>query len=81
MTPNPNTSSKLSPAELIFARKIRSIFHRLLPRPRKKIPQKVNFNTNIYKPGAIGFLGVNELERDTGGWYVYQENWKNDLHN
>ena len=35
--PNPNTRSKLSPAELMIAQKIRSIFDKLLPRPKKKI--------------------------------------------
>ena len=59
---NPNTSSKLSPAELMFARKIRSIFNR----PKRKIPRKVNFNTKIYKPGDKVFLGTTELERVTG---------------
>ena len=34
----------------MFARKVRSIFVRLLPKPKKEIPKKVNFNTKIYKP-------------------------------
>ena len=56
ITPNPNTSSKLSLAELVFARKIRSVFDKLLPRPKKKFPTKVNFNTKIYKPGDKDFF-------------------------
>ena len=31
ITPNPNTNANMSPAELIFARKIRSIFDKLIP--------------------------------------------------
>ena len=65
--PNPNTSSKLSLKELIFAQKIRPIFVRLLPRSIKKIPKILNFNTKIYKPYDNDFLGTTELERVTGG--------------
>ena len=36
VTPNPSTSSGLFPAELIFARKIGSVFDRLLPKENKK---------------------------------------------
>ena len=35
ITPNPNTNSGLSPAELMFARKIRSVFDRILPNTTK----------------------------------------------
>ena len=40
ITPNPNTDSGLSPAEQMFARKIRSIFDRLLLSPTKKVAKK-----------------------------------------
>ena len=40
-TPNLNTDSGLSPAELMFARKIRSVFNRLLPRLMKKVVKKL----------------------------------------
>ena len=36
ITPNPNTISGKSPAELMFSRKIRSVFDRLLPVRKKK---------------------------------------------
>ena len=40
----------------MFARKVRSIFDRILPRPKKKIPKKVNFTTKNYKPGDKVFF-------------------------
>ena len=33
--PNPNTPLAVSPAETMFARKIRSVFHKLLPKQNK----------------------------------------------
>ena len=53
--PNPNTDSGLSPAKLIFARKIWSVFDRLLPSPMKKVV-KGNFVTKFYKPGDCFLL-------------------------
>ena len=35
ITPNPNTSLAVSPAETMFARKIRSVFDKLLPKQNK----------------------------------------------
>ena len=49
ITPNLNTDSGLSPAELEFTRKIRSVINRLLPSPMKKVV-KENFVTKFYKP-------------------------------
>ena len=52
ITPNPNTVSSMSPAELMFARKIRSVFDRLLPSPpKKKYLKKDNTSVKIFKPG------------------------------
>ena len=31
LTPNPNTNPNMSPVELMFARKIWSVFHKLIP--------------------------------------------------
>ena len=50
VTPNPNNRTKASPAELMFARKIRSIFDKLLPCPRKK-PDKKYDNIKRYSTG------------------------------
>ena len=50
ITPNPNTDSSLSLAELICARKIRLVFNRKLPGPTKTAV-KENFATKFYKPG------------------------------
>ena len=49
ITPNSNTDLGLSPASLMFARKILSVFDRLLPSTTKKI-EKENFATKFYKP-------------------------------
>lgn len=40
VTPNENNDAKMSPAEIMFARKIRSIFDRLLPYQNKKVAKK-----------------------------------------
>ncbi|XP_014777996.1 uncharacterized protein K02A2.6-like [Octopus bimaculoides] len=37
LTPNPNTPADMSPAELMFARKIKSVFNKLLPGKKRKI--------------------------------------------
>ena len=50
ITPNPNTDSGLSPTEPMYARKIRSVFDRLLPSPTEKFV-KENFATKFYTLG------------------------------
>ena len=42
ITPNPNTNENMSPADLMFARKIRSIFDKLIP-SKKGIIKKNSF--------------------------------------
>ena len=54
VTPNPNNDLKSSPAELMFARKIRSIFDRLLP-DKKEVTRK-NFPGREYFPGDKVFF-------------------------
>ena len=56
ITPNPNMSSGLSPAELMFVRKIHFVFDRLLPSPAKKTAEKENQMTKAYKPGDKVFF-------------------------
>ena len=52
ITPNPNNDLNSSPAELMFARKIRSIFDRLLPEKKKKrITRKERLPVRRYSPG------------------------------
>ena len=51
ITPNPNTNVGLSPTELMFARKIRSIFDRILPNTNKTTATRENPSTRFYKPG------------------------------
>lgn len=52
----PNTVSGMSPAELMFARKIRSVFDRLLPSPTKKYTKKSNFLCKFFKTGDKVFF-------------------------
>lgn len=57
ITPNPNTNAGLSPAELMFARKIRSVFDRILPSATKTRATRENLSTRFYKSGdKIFFL-------------------------
>ena len=44
LTPNPNTPLAVSPAETMFARKIRSVFDKLLPKENKLRKTKKRFN-------------------------------------
>ena len=49
ITPNPNTNANMSPAEVMFARKIRPVLNKLIPskkkRKKKKKGNKKNINT------------------------------------
>ena len=51
ITPNPNTNAGLSPAELMFALKIRSVFDRILPSTTKTTATRENLSARFYKPG------------------------------
>ena len=51
ITPNPNTNAGLSLAELMFTRKIRSVFDRILPSTTKTTATRENLSTRFYKPG------------------------------
>lgn len=55
ITPNQNTNDNLSPAEIMFARKICSVFERMLPSKKKKNYMKANtkFTTSIKSLGTI----------------------------
>ena len=48
MTPNPSTNSGLSPAELMFMRKIRPVFNKLLPKENKNNKGK-NMQNPLYQ--------------------------------
>ena len=47
----PNTNAGLSPAELMFTQKIRSIFDWILPSTTKTTATRENHSTRFYKPG------------------------------
>lgn len=52
MKPNPNTVSDISPAEIMFARKIRSVVDKLLSNKKKGRKFLKKFDTQKYfKPG------------------------------
>ena len=51
ITPNLNTNAGSSPAELMFTRKIRSVFDRILPSTTKTTATRENLSTWFYKPG------------------------------
>lgn len=57
ITPNPNAISGMSPAELMFARKIRSVFNRLLPERKKSYQNKTHQeNMKYLRPGDKVFF-------------------------
>ena len=49
MTPNANTPAELPPAQIMFARKVRSVFDKLLPRQIK--PSRDQTASKRYVPG------------------------------
>ena len=55
ITPNQNTKGNLSPAEIVYTRKIHSVFDRLLPN-RKKNYMKITTNYKSYKKGDKVFF-------------------------
>ena len=50
ITPNVNASSGMAPAEIMFDRKIHSVFDRLRPTEKKMVERK-NTNSKHYNPG------------------------------
>ena len=50
ITPNPNANTNMSPAELMFARKIRSIFDKLIP-SKNGNEKKINTSYKTYSLG------------------------------
>ena len=54
ITPNQNIKGNLSPAEIMYARKIRSVFDRLLP--NRKNYMKIKTNYKSYKEGDKVFF-------------------------
>ena len=71
ITPNPNTVSGKSPAELMFSRKIRSVFDRLLPvrKNTKFVTNKskdTKTNTKHFRPGDKVFFWCTVEEKNSG---------------
>ena len=55
ITPNPNTNACMSPAELMFAWKIWSIFDKLIP-SKKGNKEKNNSSYKTYSPGEKDYF-------------------------
>ena len=55
ITPNPNTPLAVSPAETMFARKIRSVFDKLLPKQNKRRKTTLAPKKNV-QPGRKNLL-------------------------
>ena len=66
ITPNPNTVSGMSPAELMFARKIRSIFDRLLPDLKQEQSGNVKGTTKFFNSGDKVFFRM--YQNGKGFW-------------
>lgn len=72
ITPNPKTNAGLSPAELMFARKIRSVFDRILP---NATATRENHSTRFCKPSdKIFFLNYRTGKKWEAG-DDYEKNW------
>ena len=66
--PNLNRNSGLSPTELMFARKIRSVSDRLWPSPTKKKNCKKKLAIKFYKPGNSFLQKLQGWEKLLGRW-------------
>ena len=66
ITTNLNMGSVLLPAELMFVRRIYSVFNRLLPSLAKKTAEKENQMTKAYTPGDSFFPRISGLEKYIG---------------
>ena len=62
--PNQSTTLELSPVELMFARKIRSVFYKLILNKNKKF--KKNNTTKFHKPGKKIYF--KEYKKGKVGW-------------
>ena len=67
ITPNPNGISGMSPAELMFARKIRSVFNRLLPKKKRSYQNRMKQeNMKYFRPGDKVFLKSYKMGKNLG---------------
>lgn len=72
VTPNENNDAKMSPAEIMFARKIRSIFDRLLPYQNKRVAKKEE-KVNIKK--YTSFQKFSKWKKLLDGWHNPDKDW------
>ena len=56
ITPNPNINANISPAELMFARKIRSVFDKLILSKKKKEIRKKLIPLIRHSPGEKNYF-------------------------
>ena len=86
VTPNPNTSVNMFPAELMFARKIRSVFDKLIPskkgNKKKSIPlirlivQGKNYFLNYHLGKATLLEGIIEKIIGNMMYIIKHQRWK-----
>ena len=58
IAPNPNTAFGTLPAELMFVRKIKSVFNKLQPDGKVRTPRNSNNISKYSKPGDNVFFKV-----------------------
>lgn len=65
ITPNPNSVSGMSPAELMFSGKIKSVFNKLLTERMTKTSRNQNNINKYLKPGDKCFLKCTNVEKNS----------------
>ena len=65
ITPNPNTPRAVSPAETMFARKIRSVFDKLLPK-QNKLRKTISAPKKRFNPGEKIYF--KKYQNNTSSW-------------
>ena len=65
ITPHINASSGMAPTELMFERKICSVFNKLRP-TEKKVHERKNTNGKYYNPGKKYTSRIINLEKQHG---------------
>ena len=79
ITPNNKTPVSQSPAEVMFARIIRSVYNKLLPKQTKH--GRINIvPTKRYNPGEKVSFRIFNDNKYFGKWYDREKSWEYDVH-
>lgn len=65
LTPNPNTALKMSSAELMFAKKIKLVFDKLLLGRKIKSCHSTKLTTNSFKAGGKVVFMIYKVEKES----------------